>query len=179
MRMGGSTRCSRTGAISLLPAFAGSRRARFRSWLCVDWCADRAAGCAAADRGARAGDRRRTHIGTVVLPGRRSQDFTSMPASTNALSGAIAQRVAKGEPADLGADPARLAERDALDSGRETSAPAARADAVYLDTSCSRWRNLSARRWRLFRSWLSRVNTPASLPPAGAIFPRRTIAHYN
>ena len=46
-----------------------------------------------------------------------------------------AQRVAKGEPADLAAIRRGLAERDALDSQRDV-APLLRApDAVYLDTT--------------------------------------------
>lgn len=73
-------------------------------------------------------------IGTVVLPDADLKIYLDASLDKRAER-RYTQRVAKGEPADLGVIQRGLAERDALDSGRET-APLLRApDAIYLDTT--------------------------------------------
>lgn len=73
-------------------------------------------------------------IGTVVLPGADLKIFLDASLDQRAER-RYAQRAAQGETADLAAIRRGLAERDALDSGRD-AAPLLRApDAVYLDTT--------------------------------------------
>lgn len=73
-------------------------------------------------------------IGTVVLPDADLKIYLDASLDQRAQR-RYAQRVAKGEPADLAAIRRGLAERDALDSQRDV-APLLRApDAVYLDTT--------------------------------------------
>ena len=73
-------------------------------------------------------------IGTVVLPDADLKIYLDASLEQRAQR-RYAQRIAHGEPADLGAIRRGLAERDTIDSQREV-APLLRApDAVYLDTS--------------------------------------------
>jgi len=73
-------------------------------------------------------------IGTVVLPNADLKIYLDASLDKRAER-RYAQRVAKGEPADLAAIRRGLAERDTLDTQRDVAPLLRASDAVYLDTT--------------------------------------------